>query len=95
MVIFYFKENVIDIEFVDDSYSDEEEDVEHLRTKKKPKKLVNDFIIQEAEVDDDIEEDDDWEEGAHEIGIVGNEVDEVGPTAREIERRRRVSDIWE
>lgn len=46
------------------------------------------FIIDEAEVDDEVDEDDEWEDGANELGIV-NEVDEIGPTAREIEIRRR------
>ncbi|XP_058789621.1 transcription elongation factor SPT5-like [Phymastichus coffea] len=78
----------------EENYSDEEDDEEQYRIKKKPKKLVNDFIIQEAEVDEDVEEDEDWEEGAQEIGIVENEIDEIGPTAREIEGHRRVSDIW-
>lgn len=51
------------------------------------------FIIDEAEVDDEVDEDDEWEDGANELGIV-NEVDEVGPTAREIEIRRR-GNLWE
>lgn len=51
------------------------------------------FIIDEAEVDDEVDEDDEWEDGANEIGIV-NEVDEIGPTAREIEIRRR-GNLWE
>lgn len=53
------------------------------------------FIIDEAEVDDEVEDEDEWEEGAHEIGIVPNEVDEVGLTAREIEGRRRGTNLWE
>lgn len=51
------------------------------------------FIIDEAEVDDEVDEDDEWEDGANELGIV-NEVDESGPTAREIEIRRR-GNLWE
>lgn len=51
------------------------------------------FIIDEAEVDDEVDEDDEWEDGANELGIV-NEVDEIGPTAREIEIRRR-GNLWE
>lgn len=51
------------------------------------------YSIDEAEVDDEVDEDEDWEEGANEIGIV-NEVDEIGPTAREIEIRRR-GNLWE
>lgn len=50
---------------------------------------ASDFIIEEAEVDDEVEDDEDWEEGAQEMGIVGNEVDESGLTAREIENRQR------
>jgi hypothetical protein len=30
-----------------------------------------------------------------EIGIVGNEVEESGQTAREIENRRRIHTLWE
>lgn len=52
------------------------------------------FIIDEAEVDDEVEDEDEWEEGA-EIGIVPNEVDEIGLTAREIEGRRRGTNLWE
>lgn len=40
-----------------------------------------------------MDEDDEWEDGANEIGIV-NEVDELGPTARDIEIRRR-GNLWE
>lgn len=79
---------------IDESYSDEEEET-HKKPKKKAKKGVSDFILQEAEVDDDVEDDEEWEDGAHELGIVENEIDEVGPTAREIEGRRRISDIFE
>ena len=77
------------------SENDDEEEEEEKRPKKKSRKAVNDFIIQEAEVDDDAEDDDEWEEGAQEIGIVENEIDEIGPTAREIDGRRRVADFWE
>ncbi|XP_063989412.1 transcription elongation factor SPT5-like [Diachasmimorpha longicaudata] len=74
----------------------EEEDEEDDRPKKKKKKdRFCGFIDDEAEVDDDVEDDDEWEEGAQEMGIVGNEVDEVGPTAREIEGRRRGTNLWD
>ena len=55
--------------------------------------LYSGFIIDEAEVDDEVDEDEEWEDGANDIGIV-NEVDEIGPTAREIEIRRR-GNLWE
>ena len=54
-----------------------------------------DFIIEEAEVDSDVDEDDEYEGDFAEIGIVGNEVEESGQTAREIENRRRMGMIWE
>lgn len=54
-----------------------------------------DFIIEEAEVDSDVDEDDEYEGEVGEIGIVGNEVEESGQTAREIENRRRMVMLWE
>ncbi|XP_011871272.1 PREDICTED: transcription elongation factor SPT5-like [Vollenhovia emeryi] len=63
--------------------------------KKEKKDRFGGFIIDEAEVDYEVEDDDEWEEGAQEIGIVGNEVDELGPTAREIEGRRRGTNLWD
>lgn len=78
---------------------DEEEDEDDEGPKSKKKKKKHDrfggFIIDEAEVDDEVEEDDEWEDGAQEIGIVGNEMEELGPTAREIEGRRRGTTLWE
>ncbi|KAG8038436.1 hypothetical protein G9C98_006132 [Cotesia typhae] len=75
-----------------EEYEDEEDD--RPRKKKKKDRFCG-FIDDEAEVDDDVEDDEEWEEGAQEIGIVGNEVDELGPTAREIEGRRRGTNLWE
>lgn len=82
---------------MDDEYDEEEdeEDDDRPRKKKRRKGQVHDFIIEEAEVDDEPEDDEEWEEGAQEIGIVGNEVDEIGLTAREIEGRRRGTNLWE
>jgi transcription elongation factor SPT5 len=54
-----------------------------------------DFIIEEAEVDSDVDEDDEEYDNVGEIGIVGNEVEESGQTAREIENRRRIHTLWE
>lgn len=42
-----------------------------------------------------MESEDEWEDGAQEVGIVGNEIDEHGPTAQEIEGRRRGTSFWE
>ncbi|XP_015121054.1 transcription elongation factor SPT5 [Diachasma alloeum] len=79
-----------------DSEEEEDDDDEDERPRKKKKKdRICGFIDDEAEVDDDVEDDDEWEEGAQEIGIVGNEVDELGPTAREIEGRRRGTNLWD
>ncbi|XP_001947840.1 transcription elongation factor SPT5 [Acyrthosiphon pisum] len=77
--------------------SDDEYDEEDDRPSKKKKKneRFGGFIIDEADVDDEIEEDDDWEDGAGEYGIVANEIDELGPTAREIEGRRRGTNLWD
>lgn len=63
--------------------------------KEKKKDRYGGFIIDEAEVDDEVEDEDEWEDGAPEYGIVPNEVDEFGPTAREIEGRRRVTSMWD
>lgn len=83
-------------EDLDDSEYDEEEDEDDDRPRKKKRKdRCSGFIIHEAEVDDEVEDEEEWEEGAQEIGIVGNEIDELGPTAREIEGRRRGTNLWE
>ncbi|XP_046743130.1 transcription elongation factor SPT5 [Diprion similis] len=77
-------------------YDEEEyEDDDRPSRKKKKKDKFGGFIIDEAEVDDEVEDDDEWEDGAQEIGIVGNEVDELGPTAPEIEGRRRGTNLWD
>ncbi|EFA05446.1 transcription elongation factor SPT5 [Tribolium castaneum] len=79
-----------------DEYDSEEDESDSGRAKKKKKKdRYGGFIIDEAEVDDEVEDEDEWEEGAQEIGIVPNEVDEFGPTAREIEGRRRGTNLWD
>ncbi|KAF5280109.1 hypothetical protein FQA39_LY18143 [Lamprigera yunnana] len=75
--------------------SEEDESDSGHRRKRKKKDRYGGFIIDEAEVDDEVEDEDEWEDGAQEIGIVGNEVDELGPTAREIEGRRRGTNLWD
>ncbi|XP_015380176.1 PREDICTED: transcription elongation factor SPT5-like isoform X2 [Diuraphis noxia] len=74
---------------------DYDEDDDRPTKKKKKNERFGGFIIDEADVDDEVEEDDDWEDGAGEYGIVANEVDELGPTAREIEGRRRGTNLWD
>lgn len=78
-----------------DSEEYDDDDDEDRPKKKKKKERFGGFIIDEAEVDDEVDEDDDWEEGANELGIVGNEIDELGPTARDIEIRRRGTNLWD
>ncbi|XP_044014495.1 transcription elongation factor SPT5-like [Aphidius gifuensis] len=78
--------------------SEEEEDNDdrpsHQIRKKKKKSRVQGFINDEAEVDDDIDDDEEeWEEGAYEHAV--NETDEAGPTARDIEGRRRMDSLLE
>lgn len=74
---------------------DDEDDEDHRGRKKKKKERFGGFIIDEAEVDDEVDEDEEWEDGAQEIGIVGNEIEEFGQTAREIENRRRGTSLWD
>lgn len=79
-----------------EEYEDEEDyDDRPRKRKRKANDRYRDFIIEEAEVDTDADEDDDYEENVGEIGIVGNEVEESGQTAREIENRRRMNMLWE
>lgn len=58
----------------DDDISDEDSDSGGRRRassskkkRRKKKKKVNDFILDEAEVDDDVEDDEEWEDGAEDI----------------------------
>lgn len=92
-LVYYLQTKLL---FICKEYEDEDE-LEHDQPDKKKKKneRFGGFIIDEAEVDDDVEDDDDWEDGFGEFDIIGNAVDELGPTAREIEGRRRGTNIWE
>ena len=74
---------------------EEEEDDDSGRYKRRRQERHGGFILDEAEVDDEVESEDDWEDGAQDVGIIGNEIDEHGPTAREIEGRRRGTNLWE
>ncbi len=57
------------------------------RPKKKKKNMRSDFIIDEAEVDDDAEDDEDaWEDGEAD-GDLKDEAEEAGRTARDIEAK--------
>ena len=75
----------------DDDFSDEER--MRRRPRKKRKKKGNDFILDEAEVDDDVEEDEDWEDGAEEHMIDNNKVSEAS-RARELDSHRRLQKMF-
>ncbi len=61
--------------------------------KKQKRSGVGDFILEEAEVDDDVEEDEEFEEGYD--AYVAQDAREDGPTAREIESGLRRHSMWE
>ncbi|CAI9740140.1 transcription elongation factor SPT5-like [Octopus vulgaris] len=76
----------------EDGYDDEEFDEEESRKKRK-KSHLSSFILDEADVDEDGEEsEEEWEEGAEDI-IDRKSVHE-GPSARDIEGKRRLEQIW-
>ncbi|XP_033751673.1 transcription elongation factor SPT5-like [Pecten maximus] len=71
--------------------SEEDEDDDGRRKKKKPR--LSGFIIDEADVDDEGEDDeDDWESGAEDL--IEAKSNYEGPTAREIEGNRRLEHLF-
>lgn len=68
--------------------SSEDSPSKKTKTKRRRKPGYSDFIIEEAEVDDEVEEDDEAEEGFDQM-IAHADMDEGGPTARDIEGRLR------
>ncbi|XP_050411493.1 transcription elongation factor SPT5 [Patella vulgata] len=75
---------------------DEEEDEaeEERSIKKKKKSHVSNFILEEADVDDEAdEEDEEWEDGAEDLIERKSTYD--GPSAREIENHQRLRQIWD
>ncbi|KAG1712147.1 Transcription elongation factor SPT5 [Nymphon striatum] len=69
--------------------NDEEEEEEYQDAQPKKKKpRFTDFILDEAEVDDDVEDEEEWEDGAEEIIDKRRTMDET--TARDIEGHRRL-----
>ena len=84
-----------DLNEYDSEEIEDEENDGRPRKKKRKKGQALDFILQEAEVDDDPEDDEEWEDGAQELGLADNEVEEMGLTAREIEGRRRGTNLLE
>ncbi|XP_074659963.1 transcription elongation factor SPT5-like isoform X2 [Tubulanus polymorphus] len=78
----------------DEEFREEDEDDEDERRRLKKRKKLADFILDEAEVDDEgEEEEDDWEEGAEEI-IDRKSIIDSGPSARDIEGKRRLEQMW-
>lgn len=59
--------------------------------RRKKKKKVNDFILDEAEVDDDVEEDEEWEEGAEDIIDTKGSQQERG---RDLDSHRRLQKMF-
>ena len=51
----------------DEDDSDSDSGARRRPKKRRKKKKVNDFILDEAEVDDDVEDDEEWEDGAEDI----------------------------
>ncbi|KAG8193552.1 hypothetical protein JTE90_003761 [Oedothorax gibbosus] len=76
----------------EDEEDDEEDDDNDKRKRKKKKSRYGDFILDEAEVDDEVEEDEEWEEGAEDI------IDRTRPTdentSRDIDSHRRLQMMW-
>lgn len=96
MYCIYIVENILSSLFFQEYDEEEEEDDDSGRyNKRRRNERHGGFILDEAEVDDEVESEDDWEEGAQEVGIISNEIEEHGPTAREIEGRRRGTSLWE
>ncbi|XP_060070304.1 transcription elongation factor SPT5-like [Ylistrum balloti] len=84
------RKNVLD-EDEEEYDSEEDEDDDGRRKKKKPR--LSGFIIDEADVDDEGEDDeDDWESGAEDL--IEAKSNYEGPTAREIEGNRRLEHLF-
>ena len=79
---------------VSQEYDEDEEDDDGGRYKRRRRERHGGFILDEAEVDDEVESEDGWEDGA-DGSIISNDLDERGPTARDIERLRRGTNLWE
>ena len=68
----------------------DDENVNNKSQKRKSKaKSGKLFIIDEAEVDDEVEEEDEWEEGADEVEIIQSDSQDPGPSVRETEVHQR------
>uniref|UniRef100_T1IQH2 Transcription elongation factor SPT5 n=1 Tax=Strigamia maritima TaxID=126957 RepID=T1IQH2_STRMM len=70
----------------EDEYDEEEDEDNRPRKRRKPRH--GGFIIDEAEVDDEVEDEEDWEDGAEDI--IDRQAPNEGVTAREIDNHRRL-----
>ena len=84
----------------DESDSDDSDDVRasasrrrsNNKKKRQRKKKVNDFILDEAEVDDDVEDDEEWEEGAEDI--IDQSKGVHADRGRELDSHRRLQKMF-
>lgn len=77
-----------DVDLRDSEEEEDDEDYGLTNRRKKKRKKGSEFIIEEAEVDEDAEDSEDaWEDDDGDIGA--NEAEEAGRTARDIEARMR------
>lgn len=78
-----------DDELRDSEEAEDDDDYDYSRNKRKKRRKGNEFIIDEAEVDEDADEDDEaWDEDDGGFGNV-NEAEEAGRTARDLEAKLR------
>lgn len=75
--------------------SEEDEDNDDRPKKKKKKGGVSDYFLEEAEVDDDEGDEGEDDDENDYYDLLGNEKEEVGVTAREIEASRRQHSVWD
>ncbi|XP_054161598.1 transcription elongation factor SPT5-like [Oppia nitens] len=75
-----------------DDEEDEDDDDYSRRRRKRKKPRHGGFILDEAEVDDEIEDEDEWEEGADEIIEKNKHLDDG--SQREMDSHRRLNMIW-
>ncbi|XP_013417126.1 transcription elongation factor SPT5 [Lingula anatina] len=83
-----------DLDDDDEEYDSEEYEDTDVRHKRKKSKHSG-FILEEADVDEEGEEDEEdleWEEGAEDI--IDRKTGFEGPSARDIESRRRMEQMW-
>ncbi|CAL1263967.1 unnamed protein product [Larinioides sclopetarius] len=81
-------EDEFDGDFDEEEDDEEDEDDDNKRKGKKKKPRYGDFILDEAEVDDEVEDEEEWEEGAEDIIDCTHPTEEN--TSRDMESHRRL-----